>query len=576
MKEITLKGSILSEGLAIGNLLFFSEAEDTFQEKEILLDLVDKEVFRFKEAVFKSRLDIKKLQKTFIKQDMSIIVEILNSHLEMLYDPWICQKVEEKIRLSRKSAESAFIEVMEEFKKKCDLTDPFFKERMKDIIDISRRILNHLRPFHKLNIKNIPFNSIVLTDEITPSDIVEADLKLTSAFVTQKGGHSSHAAIIARAKNIPYIANVDIQKIVKMDVKKIIVDAKSGFVIFNPTKNTLKKYEKLLLQLQSVAKKLEIKKSSFLQTKDKINIKIHGNIGRIDDINSLLKNKAEGVGLFRSEYLFLSEKDFPSEDMQYLIYKKMAKRLKKLSLVIRIFDFGADKNYIFGGNEKYSYLTQESNPALGCRGIRFLLKHPDILNTQIRAILRASYFGNIRILVPMLSDIMEFIEVKKRIQIIKKELLAQKTKIAEKVDLGCMIEVPSSAMMVDDFAKEADFLSIGTNDLTQYLLAIDSSNPNVSYLYSRFPPALLRMLNLIVKASIKHKKRLILCGEIAADPKFTKLLLGLGIREFSLYPRNIPLIRNVIRKTSAAEATKFFKNALKLSSIKELEEFILK
>ncbi|MBI5345681.1 MAG: phosphoenolpyruvate--protein phosphotransferase [Chlamydiae bacterium] len=571
MSEAILKGITLSEGIAIGKAMFFNDVEENYPKRNLGKNEIEGEISRFKKAVASSRNDIKKLQKNFTKQGILEIVEILNSHLEMLYDPWLMQQVEEKIKKLKINSEAVFKTVLEEFKKKCS-DDSFFSERYKDVLDVSKRILKHLTSRQKLN-ANIK-NGIVLTHEIIPSDIAEADEQSILAFVTQKGGRSSHSAIIARAKNIPFIANVDIDKLDIAKLKKVIVDGINGKIIFNPSKSTIKKYEQLKKELKVDVSGNE-KINTALQTQDKVNIKIYGNIGSIQDVKVLFKNNAHGVGLFRSEYLFLAKKKLPSEEEQFKIYKELAQTLKNYPLIIRIFDFGADKNYIFSCEDKYSYLSDESNPALGCRGARFLLKHQEILDTQIRALLRASAFGNVHFLVPFVSDVSEFLRIKQRMLQIKEDLIAQKIKVAPDIILGCMIEVPSAAIMADAFAEVADFLSIGTNDLNQYLLAADCANANVSHFFNGLHPSLLRVLEFIVKAAEKKQKRVILCGEIAADKRFTKLLLGLGIKEFSVTARYIPLISHVIKNLSFIDAMDFFTKVKKISDNQQLQNYVI-
>jgi phosphotransferase system enzyme I (PtsI) len=450
---------------------------------------------------------------------------------------------------------------------------------VRDLIDVSRRILGHLQLLSRVRMSEIPHNSVVLTHELVPSETVEASSSLISAFVTAAGGVTSHAAIIARAKGIPYVANVDIRLLKKIELQSIIVDGSEGLVIINPSKQNLKKYQEIKKGYLETYKKLKHSVHLKGETIDGYEIRIFANIENPKEIELLHKNGAAGVGLFRSEYLFLARRQFPQEEEQFEIYKKMARSLRGRPLVVRIFDVGGDKKVDLLPEDRdskyFMAIGNEQNPALGCRAIRFLLRYPEILKTQLRAILRASRYGEIHILIPMVSDVSELREVRQMIDQIQTSLRKEGVKVAKEIPVGCMIEVPSSVIMCESLAKEADFLSIGTNDLVQYVLAADRSNPNISDLYFSTHPSILRLIRMVVLAANRVRKPVILCGECAADPNMIPILMGLGIREFSVSARHIPLVKHTIRKWRILEACKLAEAAFEHSSAQELKTFLM-
>jgi phosphotransferase system enzyme I (PtsI) len=579
IEEVILRGLPISKGIGIGFPIFFSAEGDEVPEVAIQKREIDEEIERYRKALESSRKDVEKLQKMSIHDGPPEIVAILGTHLEMMQDPLLTTVIEEKIRDLQQSTESIFHHLIEEYKRRFStLQDTYFQERVRDIIDVSRRILGHLRPLGRMGMGEMPHNSVVLAHELVPSETVEASSSLVSAFVTAAGGLTSHAAIIARAKGIPYVANVDIKLLKRIEVQSIVVDGSQGIVIINPSRQTLKKYQEIKRSYLDNYKLLKSSAHLKGETIDGYEIRIFANLENPKEIDKLIRGGSSGIGLFRSEYLFLSRKEFPSEEEQFQIYKRMARALKGRPLVVRIFDVGGDKRIdLLPENRDSRYffnLGPEQNPALGCRAVRFLLRYPEILETQLRAILRASRFGEIHILIPMVSDISELREVRAITDKLKETLRKEGVKMASSVPLGCMIEVPSSAIMCDALADEADFLSIGTNDLVQYVLAADRSNPNTSDLYFSTHPSILRLIRMVVSSANKARKPVILCGECAADPSMIPLLIGLGIREFSVAARHIPLVKHTIRKWRILEACRLAEGALEYASAGELKQFL--
>jgi len=571
--EIILKGLPISKGIAMGKPFFFIPTIQKVPEFTINENQIEKEIERFRFAVEQSKEDIEELQVHLKKTEAPEIVSILEAHLEMLQDPLMTTQIEDEIRQSKKNTETVFQRAVDEYKDHFNgMKDPYFKERARDIEDISKRVLTHLcQPKVKSEPQTIPSNSIILTEELVPSDTAFAIASDASAFITTLGGPTSHAAIIARAKGIPYVANIDVLTLRNPSVDFIIVDGTNGCVILNPTQKTKEKYE--LLQSGHHEHYENLKKESHLdsETIDGYPVQILGNLEPLNDIDSLIEQGASGVGLFRSEYLFFLKKTFPTEEEQYEIYRKILDRLPDQPVVIRVFDIGGDKKSF---KPNFSIFKHEMNPVLGGRAIRFLLKHPDILESQLRALLRAAQHGDVHILLPMISDLSEIREVRKILNRVWFDLVKEKLAVRKKVPLGCMIEVPSSALMCDALAQESDFLSIGTNDLVQYILAVDRSNPNMNYLYSPAHPSILRLIRMIVHSSNRYGKPLILCGEMAADPQFIPILIGLGIRKFSVSARHVPEIKHVIRKVTLLDACQAAEKAFQCKSGEELEQFI--
>lgn len=578
-EEVVLRGLPISKGIGVGRPIFFSIVDHEVPETLIPKKEIEKEIERYKKALDLSRQDLENLQRMSLQEGPPEIVAILGAHLEMMQDPLMTTVIEDKIRELQRNTESIFHHLIEEYKKKFNtLQDGYFQERVRDLIDVSRRILNHLRPIDRLKMNEVPNQSVILSQELVPSETVEADGSLVSAFVTAVGGITSHAAIVARAKGIPYVANIDIKVLKKLEFQSMIVDGSEGLVIINPSRKTQKKYQEIKKgQLQDDR---QMRNASHLkaETIDGYEVRIFANLENPKEVDLLQKNGASGIGLFRSEYLFLTRKEFPLEEEQFEVYRSMAKALKGRPLVIRVFDIGSDKKVDLPASNPDSWYFQaigpEENPSLGCRAIRFLLRYPELLDTQLRAILRASIYGEVHILVPMVSDVWELRQVREREAKIRAELTAKGVKIAKHVPIGCMIEVPSSAILCDVIAQEADFLSIGTNDLVQYVLAADRSNPNTSDLYHATHPSILRLIRMVVSSANRFHKPIILCGESAADPMMIPILLGLGIREFSVAARHIPLVKHTIRKWRILDACRLAETALDYTAASELREFL--
>lgn len=567
--EVYIKGFPICPGIAIARPFFFTVAEENIPEFSVPHDQIEREVDRYYSALRNSRTDLLSLQQRLQKEGGNEAAAILASHLEIMRDPFMTVQMEEAIRQKGKNTEYVFKTAMGEYEEKFrKITDLFFRERLKDFQDISRRIIGHLRKHERYTLAELAERAIVFAHELSPSDTAEANTEVIEAFVTRSGAETSHVAIMARAKGIPFVSNVDFPDLALSSPPLVIVDGRTGEVILNPEKETIAHYKKEGKKLRIHVKELKQTGSLPAETKDGYKAHLSANIEMFKELDSLSEYGGEGVGLFRSEYLFLTRDAFPSEEEQFLVYRSLVEKVGNHRSVIRTFDIGGDKL----GNFHIS--RYEKNPNLGCRAIRLMLKERPVFKTQVRAILRASAFGEVSILFPMISDISELREARKVVEEAKLELLENGIPFARNIPLGCMIEVPSAALMADILVKESDFLSIGTNDLVQYTLAVDRGNPSMSYLYNPAHPSIVRMIKLVVEEGNQAEKSVSVCGEIAADPRFTPLLLGLGVHELSVAAPSIPVIKKVIRSFSKQAANELAEYIQTLSTAAEIEEVL--
>lgn len=569
--EVRLQGAPISRGIAIGRPFVFAVVEDDVPEFSIPKKEIEKEIKRYLKALNEAKKEVRKLQKRMEKEQVVEGSSILEAHLQMMQDSLMTTKVEQVIQEQQKNAEWALQTVIKEYQKKfLALSDPLFRERFKDVEDIYRRVLKFLLHSVRISLAEIPADSVVFASELSAADIAEANRPLANAIVAETVGPTSHTAIIAKARGIPLITSVGYHSINMVDVDCVIVDGQLGQVIFNPTPATRKMYEDLSAQLALDDEKLRKCAGLKAETFDGYEIRLSANIDFCDEAAQVAQFGGEGIGLFRSEYLYLDRSRFPTEEEQYEIYRKVTESMEGRPVVIRTFDIGGDKVM------RNQPGAREVNPYLGCRAIRFLLRERDIFKQQLRAILRASAHGDIRILFPMLCALTELQEAKLLVEEVKEELRKEKIKFAKHVPIGSMIEVPSAAIISDLLAKECDFLSIGTNDLVQYSLAVDRGNQTLSELYTPTHPSVIRLIRMVVAEANHQGIPVTVCGEVASDPRFTSLLLGLGVRELSMASRYIPQIKEVVRRTSIVESSRLVEEVLKKSTAIEIQEFLEK
>jgi phosphotransferase system enzyme I (PtsI) len=564
-EEIILKGSPICRGIAIGQTYFLDQEEFKVSETSCQFLGIEQEIDRYRRALSRSCEDIKCLQKQLEPASAQEAILILEAHLEILQDPLLTTEMEANIRKASQSAEFVLQQFLVELERRFKaLDDPFFTERFKDLQDVARRIFGYLYENETSSLKKVPYNSIVCGIELTPSNTAEAKIYHVGAFLTENGGATSHAAIVAKAKGIPFVSNIDIRLIKENDNQTIIVDGRTGHVILNPTDETLHRYEMIKRKMYSQADAFENDVQWPAETCDGYTIQLYGNLDGIRDADLLKELGGQGVGLFRSEYIFLPQKEIPNEEEQFNIYSHLVKKMDGLPVVIRTFDLGGDKGTL------HIPSTIQKKTFLGARATRFFLKEQKLFKTQLRAIVRASDYGQVRILFPMIATIAELREAKRILQEVYQELQFNKH-----IPVGCMIEVPSAAMVVDHFVKECDFLSIGTNDLVQYALAIDRKDHLLHEFYEPTDPSIIRLIKLVVSEGNKAHVPVSVCGEIACDPRFIPLLIGLGVQELSVAPRYLPIIKNIIRKTNIVDAVQLADRALHLTTAQEILDLLV-
>ncbi|MCB1109905.1 MAG: phosphoenolpyruvate--protein phosphotransferase [Chlamydiia bacterium] len=570
LEELILNGAPISGGIAIGNL-FFLEAfqEEIVPEFSIPTAEVEKEISRYRRAVHSSREDLHDLQRFLAKEGSTEAVSIIDTHIQMLEDPFMTTFMEKKIRQRMKNTETVFRSVMNDYEKEFSkVKDSFFKQRLLDVKDLSQRILRNLHPRKTLKTEEIPEKSIIFTKELVPSSTAEASKRQVRGFITEIGGITSHAALIARSKGIPYVANISIDTLYSHKGLPVIIDGKTGIVIVNPSDATLEKYEKEQEEDLKQKQATIDEGTEGTATQDGVKIDLLANIENLSDLDLLIPYNAEGIGLFRSEFLFFGKElqNFAEED-QFILYQKVMNKARGMPVIFRTFDVGGDK----GNVNQYE---PEPNPALGCRGIRFLLRNREIFVHQLRALLRVSPDGDLRILLPMISDVTELLQAKELIQEAALELRSEGHEIADEIPIGCMIEVPSAVMVCDHIARECDFLSIGTNDLIQYTLAADRATQEVYPFYKRAHPSILRMIQKVIEEGIKENIPVSLCGEIASDPLLAPLLIGLGVRKLSCASRFIPRLRKMITHLTVPEVEQVTQELLRLETAEAIENVL--
>lgn len=567
-----LLGIAIGRGIAIGEPFFFEAAPPTMIFERVLdKKLIMKEVKRYRSALANCKKEIEGLCAKMQEKNILEAATILETHLQIIEDPLLNVEVEAQIIAKQRNAEYVFQFLVDSYQKRFEgISDPFFRERSQDLKDLSRRIIGYLTGYEYVSLADVSPGAIVFARELSASDIAEARVGNVRAFVTEGGGVTSHAAIVAKANGFPYVANVQFEPATVLNASQVIVDANKGKVIIDPEPTTLFTYRLLEKELELHHRKLERTSSLETKTRDNHPITLMANVEMVNEIDLVERFGGAGIGLFRSEYLFLLKQNFPTEEEQVAIYRHIAERLKGYPVIIRTFDIGGDK------------LTDEQtrkhkgNPYLGCRAIRFLLQEKLIFKTQLRAILRASAYGDVRVLFPMITCLPELIEAKKILAEARAELEKEGVKLPKKhIPLGCMIEVPSAAMITDLIAKECDFLSLGTNDLIQYSLAADRSNEAMSVIYTPTDPGVLRLINSSIIMAKEANVPIGVCGEIAGDPLFTALLLGMGIRELSVSARQIPLVKNAIRNLSLDEAKNLFTSISKLTTSEEIRNLLV-
>jgi phosphotransferase system enzyme I (PtsI) len=567
----TFTGIPAAPGIAIGNAFVVNVEELPVGEEHISGHMVEEEIERFEEALQEADRELYQLHKK-LRDDMGEEhARILDSHRLIVTDKEMQKNTIKLIRDDHLSAASAFGKVIERVLTSFDeIEDQYLKERGEDIRDVRRRVVRILLGQKVERLTKLNRKAVVVARNLNPSDTMGLKKKYVLAYVTDVGGSTSHAAIIARSQGIPSVVGLNDFCLRVRPNDRIIVDGDTGRVVLNPSKETEKNYREARAKYEEMERELLTFKDYPAVTLDGKTIELSGNIEAIDEVEDLLSHGGRGIGLFRTEYFFITSDTLPSEEQQYDYYRRVIERVAPDPVIIRTLDVGGDKI------ARWVPQNEENNPFMGWRGIRFTLSRRDIFRTQLRAIYRAAVHGKIRIMFPMISVIEEVRNSLEICEEVKEDLKNERYRIDEDVEMGIMIETPAAVAMADRMAKEVDFFSIGTNDLTQYVLAVDRGNSKISYLYNALHPSIIRMLRDTVEAAHRNGIWVGICGEMPSDVFGTLLLIGLGLDEFSASSYIIPEIKSIIRSVTYDETKALANKAINCSTAEEIRVMLTK
>ncbi len=562
-KEVLFHGLPASPGICRGRVLVFGAAHTDFHEIDpIPIDAseIDAEIARFQSAIEKTKSEIKtiqnRMQRTIEKRD----AKIFDAHLLIVEDKLLHKEVVSRIRNELCNAQSSFLLTVRRYLDAISGTnDTYLNERAGDIRDIANRILRNLNGDKDggPSLDNLPENTVVIAHDLTPSDTAMLDRRNILGFAIETGSKTCHTSILARSLRIPAVVGMRNIAGKFANGDEVIVDGFLGMVIRNPSRDTLAFYREKISRKDELYSILRKESSRAAETTDGYRVKLCANIEGADDLEEVSRCGAEGIGLFRTEYLFMNTPVAPDEETQYQIYAKLLRAMRGRAVTIRTVDLGGDKLDFASASA-----SREPNPFLGLRAIRLCHEKPQLIRTQLRALLRAGTEGDLRIMFPMVSSLSEIEELLSIRDEVMEELKLANIPFDPKVRIGAMIEIPSACLIADALAAKVDFFSIGSNDLVQYTLAVDRLNERVAYLYRPSHPAVMELIRLTVEAAKKHRIPVCVCGEIAADPRFTPILLGLGVLELSMSPNALAEVRGVIRKTSMLASEQLAKIAL--------------
>ena len=560
-----ISGILASPGIAFGKALLLKEDEIVINQKKITDDQVESEVARFLEGRSKAATQLEAIKikagETFGPEKEAIF----EGHIMLLEDEELEQEIIDLIKKDHQTADAAVQAVIEDQAGALEaLDDEYLKERAADVRDIGKRLLQNILGLHIVDLSAISEESILVAKDLTPSETAQLNLQKVLGFITDLGGRTSHTSIMARSLELPAIVGTGS---ITREVKNgdyLILDAVSNQVYVNPTPEVIAGLRDI--QEQYLSEKAEMAKLKDLPaiTLDGHQVEVCANIGTVRDVAGAERNGAEGVGLYRTEFLFMDRESLPTEDEQFAAYKAVAEAMGSQAVIVRTMDIGGDKDL------PYMNLPKEDNPFLGWRAIRIAMDRKEILHAQLRAILRASDFGKLRIMFPMIISVEEVRFLKNEIELLKSQLRDEGKNFDENIEIGIMVETPASAVIARHLAKEVDFFSIGTNDLTQYTLAVDRGNDRISHLYNPMSPSVLGLIRQVIDASHAEGKWTGMCGELAGDERATLLLLGMGLDEFSMSAISIPRIKKIIRNTNFEDAKALAEQALEQPTAEDL------
>lgn len=563
-----IKGIAASDGVAIAKAYLLVEPDLTFDKNEKVTD-VEGEVAKFNNAIEASKVELTKIRNNAEVQLGADKAAIFDAHLLVLDDPELIQPIQDKIKNENANAASALTDVTTQFVTIFESMDnEYMKERAADIRDVSKRVLSHILGVELPNPSMIDESVVIVGNDLTPSDTAQLNKEFVQGFATNIGGRTSHSAIMSRSLEIPAIVGT---KSITQEAKQgdmIIVDGLNGDVIVNPTEDELIAYQDKRERYFADKKELQKLRDADTVTVDGVHAELAANIGTPNDLPGVIENGAQGIGLYRTEFLYMGRDQMPTEEEQFEAYKEVLEAMDGKRVVVRTLDIGGDKEL------SYLNLPEEMNPFLGYRAIRLCLAQQDIFRPQLRALLRASVYGKLNIMFPMVATINEFREAKAILLEEKENLKNEGHDISDDIELGIMVEIPATAVLADVFAKEVDFFSIGTNDLIQYTLAADRMSERVSYLYQPYNPSILRLVKQVIEASHKEGKWTGMCGEMAGDETAIPLLLGLGLDEFSMSATSILKARRQINGLSKNEMTELANRAVDCATQEEVIELV--
>ncbi|HHQ2142920.1 TPA: phosphoenolpyruvate--protein phosphotransferase [Staphylococcus aureus] len=563
-----IKGIAASDGVAIAKAYLLVEPDLTFDKNEKVTD-VEGEVAKFNSAIEASKVELTKIRNNAEVQLGADKAAIFDAHLLVLDDPELIQPIQDKIKNENANAATALTDVTTQFVTIFESMDnEYMKERAADIRDVSKRVLSHILGVELPNPSMIDESVVIVGNDLTPSDTAQLNKEFVQGFATNIGGRTSHSAIMSRSLEIPAIVGT---KSITQEVKQgdmIIVDGLNGDVIVNPTEDELIAYQDKRERYFADKKELQKLRDADTVTVDGVHAELAANIGTPNDLPGVIENGAQGIGLYRTEFLYMGRDQMPTEEEQFEAYKEVLEAMGGKRVVVRTLDIGGDKEL------SYLNLPEEMNPFLGYRAIRLCLAQQDIFRPQLRALLRASVYGKLNIMFPMVATINEFREAKAILLEEKENLKNEGHDISDDIELGIMVEIPATAALADVFAKEVDFFSIGTNDLIQYTLAADRMSERVSYLYQPYNPSILRLVKQVIEASHKEGEWTGMCGEMAGDETAIPLLLGLGLDEFSMSATSILKARRQINGLSKNEMTELANRAVDCATQEEVIELV--
>lgn len=560
-----LTGIAASDGIAIAKAYRFVQPDLTFAKTTV--HDIEAEQKRLATALAKAEQELIVIRQQTLEKFSAEEAAIFEAHLLVVHDPELIGPINQKIADEAVNAEYALHEVTSMFVALFEgMDDEYMSARASDIKDVTNRILAHLLGVHIPNPSNINEQVIIVANDLTPSETAQLDRNYVLGFITDIGGRTSHSAIMARSLEIPAVVGAGVATTTIQDGDTIIVDGLTGQVLVNPSADVIADYQEKAQKYRVQQAEWSTLVNEQTVSKDGVHVELAANIGSPNDLDGVLRHGAEGIGLYRTEFLYMGRENLPSEEEQFTAYKTVLEGMKGKPVVIRTLDIGGDKHL------PYLPLQEEMNPFLGHRAIRLCLDQQELFRTQLRALLRASVYGNLKIMFPMIATIQEFRAAKAILLEEKEKLIAGGVAVGSSIEVGMMVEIPSTAVMADIFAKEVDFFSIGTNDLIQYTMAADRMNEKVSYLYQPYNPAILRLIQMVIKGAHQEQKWVGMCGEMAGDEHAVPLLLGLGLDEFSMSATSILKTRALLKQLSVPEMQTLATEALQLATAEEVLE----